>query len=203
MNLLGHRLGDLALGIAAVNDALLWLLLGAIMAVFAGEGSGTYGSDRQPVRYAGLSDRHVPVSASLPAAHRPSCCCATGAMSERALAAVCGVALGSAIATPAARAALRIRRLHRRRGDAERAAPHHSRPPATGGDRGPDAVLFHDDRAAHADRLPFAGISACDAGRDRDRGVRQDRRHDAGGAADRRKLGRLPSRSARWFSRAG
>jgi len=42
MNLLGHRLGDLALGIAAVNDALLWLFLGAIMAVFAGEGSGTY-----------------------------------------------------------------------------------------------------------------------------------------------------------------
>ena len=40
MNLLGHRLADIALGIAAVNDAVLWLLLGAMMAVFAGDGSG-------------------------------------------------------------------------------------------------------------------------------------------------------------------
>jgi Kef-type K+ transport system membrane component KefB len=38
MDLLGDRIGDLALGIAAVNDATLWLLLAGLMTLVAGGG---------------------------------------------------------------------------------------------------------------------------------------------------------------------
>src|SRR6266567_441049 len=37
MDLLGRRIGNYALGIAAVNDAALWLLLGGLMTAVAGE----------------------------------------------------------------------------------------------------------------------------------------------------------------------
>ncbi|MGD9615854.1 MAG: cation:proton antiporter [Alphaproteobacteria bacterium] len=98
MNLLGHRIGDLALGIAAVNDAALWLLLGGMMALLAGEGSGSYGLIVSlcgtPV-YLLVMFRYVRpyMQRITPRLLR------NGGMSERALAAVCGVALGSAIAT--------------------------------------------------------------------------------------------------------
>ena len=98
MNLLGRRIGDFALGIAAVNDAALWLLLGGMMAVFAGEEAGSY---RLIVSLCGtpvyliVMFRYVRpyLQRMAPLLLR------NGAMSERALAAVCGVALGSAIAT--------------------------------------------------------------------------------------------------------
>jgi Kef-type K+ transport system membrane component KefB len=98
MNLLGHRLADLALGIAALDDAVLWLLLGGMMAVFAGEGSGPYslliGLCGLPV-YLIVMFRYVRpyLQRIAPRLLR------NGGMNERALAAVCGVALGSAIAT--------------------------------------------------------------------------------------------------------
>ncbi len=98
MNLLGHRLADIALGIAAVDDAVLWLLLGAMMAVFAGDGSGPYGLIiglcGTPV-YVILMFRYVRpyLQRIAPLLLR------NGGMNERALAAVCGVALGSAIMT--------------------------------------------------------------------------------------------------------
>lgn len=41
MGLIGQRVGRLALGYAAVNDALLWLLITALLAWAAGEGGGT------------------------------------------------------------------------------------------------------------------------------------------------------------------
>src|SRR5437764_10547795 len=41
MDLLGRRIGNYALGIAAVNDAALWLLLGPLMTAVAGEAPGT------------------------------------------------------------------------------------------------------------------------------------------------------------------
>jgi Kef-type K+ transport system membrane component KefB len=98
MNLLGTRLGDIALAIAAVDDAVLWLLLGGLMAVLAGDGSGHYGLIvtlcGTPV-YLFLMFRYVrPYMRRIaPLLLRD------GRMSERALAAVCGVALGSATAT--------------------------------------------------------------------------------------------------------
>jgi Kef-type K+ transport system membrane component KefB len=98
MNLLGTRLGDIALAIAAVDDAVLWLLLGGLMAVLASDGSGPYGLlislFGTPV-YLFVMFRYVrPYMRRIaPLLLRD------GRMSERALAAVCGVALGSATAT--------------------------------------------------------------------------------------------------------
>src|SRR5690242_2189704 len=43
MDLLGRRIGNYALGIAAVNDAALWLLLGGLMTTVAGEAPGSPG----------------------------------------------------------------------------------------------------------------------------------------------------------------
>jgi Kef-type K+ transport system membrane component KefB len=98
MNLLGSRLGDIALAIAAVDDAVLWLLLGGMMAILAGDGSGPYGLIISlcgtPV-YLFVMFRYIRpyIQRIAPLLLRD------GGMSERALAAVCGVALGSAIAT--------------------------------------------------------------------------------------------------------
>jgi Kef-type K+ transport system membrane component KefB len=98
MNLLGHRLADIALGIAAVDDAVLWLLLGAMMAVFAGDGSGSY---RLIVSLCGTPVYLIVMYRYVrPYLQRVSpVLLRDGEMSERALAALCGVALGSAIAT--------------------------------------------------------------------------------------------------------
>jgi Kef-type K+ transport system membrane component KefB len=43
MHLLGQRIGNLALGIAAVNDATLWLFLGVLMTMTAGGGQSQFG----------------------------------------------------------------------------------------------------------------------------------------------------------------
>ena len=98
MDLLGTRIGDFALGIAAVNDATLWLLLGGLMAVLAGESSNSHGLlitlIGTPI-YLAVMVRFVrPYLRRLaPVLLR------NGRMSERALAAVCAVALGSALMT--------------------------------------------------------------------------------------------------------
>ena len=99
MNLLGLRIGDQALAIAAVNDAVLWLLLAGLMAALAGgEASGQYGLlltlGGTPV-YLIVMFRYVRPYLRRLTPHLLR----NGEMSERALAAVCGVALGSAIAT--------------------------------------------------------------------------------------------------------
>src|SRR5260370_28652616 len=43
MDLLGRRIGNYALGIAAVNDAALWLLLGGLITAVAGKAPGSPG----------------------------------------------------------------------------------------------------------------------------------------------------------------
>src|SRR6266702_2735122 len=43
MDLLGRRIGNYALGIAAVNDAGLWLLLGGLITAVAGKAPGSPG----------------------------------------------------------------------------------------------------------------------------------------------------------------
>jgi Kef-type K+ transport system membrane component KefB len=43
MNLLSSRIGHLALGIAGVNDAVLWIFLGLLLAVVTGQGAGGFG----------------------------------------------------------------------------------------------------------------------------------------------------------------
>ncbi|MBV8888981.1 MAG: cation:proton antiporter [Alphaproteobacteria bacterium] len=99
MNLLGRRLGDLALGIAAVNDAALWLLLGGLMTSVAGDAPGNPGLlvslCGTPVYLA------VMVFVVKPLLDRlgPALLLRDGHMSERGLAAVCAVALGSAMAS--------------------------------------------------------------------------------------------------------
>ena len=40
MDLLGNRIGDIALGVAAVNDGALWLLLCGLMTVLSGNAAG-------------------------------------------------------------------------------------------------------------------------------------------------------------------
>jgi Kef-type K+ transport system membrane component KefB len=98
MDLLGRRIGDLALGIAAVNDAALWLLLGGLMTVLAGEAPDSPGILVSliglPIYLAFMVWGVQPLLRwSATALLRD------GRMSERALAAVCAVALGSALLT--------------------------------------------------------------------------------------------------------
>jgi Kef-type K+ transport system membrane component KefB len=100
MNLLGERIGDLALGVAAVNDAALWLLLGGLMTVLAGKSAGTAGLVTSilgtPIYLAAMIFVLRPLLVRL----TPKLLTA-GRMSERGLAAVCAVAIGSAMATQA------------------------------------------------------------------------------------------------------
>lgn len=98
MNLLGQRLGDLALGVAAVNDAVLWLLLAGLLAVVAGGGSdgpGLLVSLIGTPIYLAVMVRYVRPYLRRLAPHLLR----NGQLSERALAAVCAVALGSAMVT--------------------------------------------------------------------------------------------------------
>lgn len=98
MDLLGHRIGDLVLAIAAVNDAVLWLLLAALMTLLAGGVSGGHGIVvtllGTPI-YLFVMFRLVRgfLIRLAPRLVR------NGGVSERALAALCAVAVGSAIAT--------------------------------------------------------------------------------------------------------
>jgi Kef-type K+ transport system membrane component KefB len=43
MDLLGHRIGHLALGIAGINDTVLWILLGVLLTAVAGQATGGAG----------------------------------------------------------------------------------------------------------------------------------------------------------------
>ena len=98
MDLLGRRIGHFALGIAAVNDAALWLLLGGLMTAVAGEASG--GPDML-VSVLGLPIYLAVMVWVVPPLMRRSedVLLRDGRMRERALAAVCAVALGSAMIT--------------------------------------------------------------------------------------------------------
>ena len=98
MDLLGRRIGHFALGIAAVNDAALWLLLGGLMTAVAGEASG--GPDML-VSVLGLPIYLAVMVWVVPPLMRRSedALLHDGRMRERALAAVCAVALGSAMIT--------------------------------------------------------------------------------------------------------
>jgi Kef-type K+ transport system membrane component KefB len=99
MDLLGRRIGNYALGIAAVNDAALWLLLGGLMTAVAGEASG--GPDMLvsvlglPIYLAGMVWLLRPVMRRVAGALLRR----NGRMSERGLAAACSVALASAMIT--------------------------------------------------------------------------------------------------------
>lgn len=88
MNLLGRRVGDFALGIAAVNDAALWLLLGAMMAMVGGSGHRDWivSLCGTPI-YLIVMFRYVRPHLRWLAPHLLR----DGRMSERALAAVCAV----------------------------------------------------------------------------------------------------------------
>jgi len=98
MDLLGRRIGNYALGIAAVNDAALWLLLGGLMTAVSGGAPGSPGVLVSviglPVYLAGMAWLVPPVMR-----RAAGVLLRDGRMSERALAGLCAVALGSAMIT--------------------------------------------------------------------------------------------------------
>src|SRR5271155_417215 len=98
MDLLGRRIGHYALGIAAVNDAALWLLLGGLMTAVAGEAPGSPGV---LVSVLGLPIYLAAMAWLVPPVMRRAAgvLLRGGRMSERALAGVCAVALASAMVT--------------------------------------------------------------------------------------------------------
>jgi K+:H+ antiporter len=95
MNLLGSRLANYALGIAAVNDAALWLLLGALMTAVPGGARGPHFL----VSIVGLPVYLTAMAWLGPPSMRriTGVLLRDGRMSERALAGCCAVALGSAM----------------------------------------------------------------------------------------------------------
>jgi Kef-type K+ transport system membrane component KefB len=99
MDLLGRRIGTYALGIAAVNDAALWLLLGGLMSVVAGEAPGN--PHLLLLSLLGLPIYLVVMVWLVPPVMRraASALLWEGRMRERALAGVCALALGSAMVT--------------------------------------------------------------------------------------------------------
>ena len=98
MDLLGRRIGNYALGIAAVNDAALWLLLGGLMTAVAG---GAPGSPDMLLRALGLPVYLAAMVWIVPPMIRRAVgeLLRDGRMRERALAGVCSLALGSAMVT--------------------------------------------------------------------------------------------------------
>jgi Kef-type K+ transport system membrane component KefB len=98
MELLGERIGSYALGIAAVNDAALWLLLGGLMTAVSGEAAG---APDMLVSMVGLAIYLAVMVWVVPPLLRRAegDLLREGRMRERALAVVCGVALGSAMVT--------------------------------------------------------------------------------------------------------
>ena len=100
MNLLGRRIGELALAVAAVNDATLWLLLSGLMTMLAGRSPGN------PGLVVTLCGSLLYLAAML-FVMRPALARLTprlmrqGRMSEQGLAAVCVIALGSAMVSQA------------------------------------------------------------------------------------------------------
>ena len=98
MNLLGGKIGNYALGIAAINDASLWLLLGALMTVVPGGASDAFG---MLVTLIGLPVYLAAMIWLVPRLMKRAMCVllVDGRMGERALAACCAVALASAMVT--------------------------------------------------------------------------------------------------------
>ena len=98
MDLLGRRIGNYALGIAAVNDAALWLLLGGLMTAVSG---GAPGSPGLLVSVLGLPIYLMAMFWLVPPMMRRAVgvLLRDGRMSERALAGACAVALASALIT--------------------------------------------------------------------------------------------------------
>ena len=98
MGLLGQRIGHLALGIAAVNDAALWLLLGTLMTAIAGAAATPAGV---LVLVLGLPVYLlVMVGIVKPAlAYRVTALAHDGKVSEAALVVIGAAAIGSAMAT--------------------------------------------------------------------------------------------------------
>jgi Kef-type K+ transport system membrane component KefB len=96
--LLGRRLGDLALAIAAVNDAALWLLLGGLMMAVAGREPG---APNIFLTLAVLPAYLAFMAGVLPrwlkgmVANRER----DGTLSEAGLVAICGIVIGSGMVT--------------------------------------------------------------------------------------------------------
>lgn len=101
MDLLGSRIGSYALGIAAVNDAVLWLLLGALLT--AVPSAGARGSTGLLVSVLGLPLYLAAMMWCVPRLMRRivGVLMRDGLIGERALAGCCAVALGSALITQA------------------------------------------------------------------------------------------------------
>src|SRR6266851_3333014 len=97
MDLLGRRIGNYALGIAAVNDAALWLLLGGLVTAVAGKAPGSPGV---LISVLGLPVYLAAMVWLVPPLLRRSedVLLRDGRMRERSLAGVCAVALASAMA---------------------------------------------------------------------------------------------------------
>jgi Kef-type K+ transport system membrane component KefB len=98
MDLLGRRIGHLALGIAGINDAALWILLGVLLTAVAGHAAGGAGVIISLVLlpvYLLIMTRVVrPLLGWL-----VTCRMQNGEVQERALAVVGAVAIASALAT--------------------------------------------------------------------------------------------------------
>src|SRR6266700_6757493 len=98
MDLLGRRIGNYALGIAAVNDAALWLLLGGLITAVAGDAPG---NPDMLLSLFGLPIYLAVMVWLVPPVMRRAAdsLLRDGRMRERSLAGVCALALGSAMAT--------------------------------------------------------------------------------------------------------
>ena len=100
MDLLGRRIGHLALGIAGINDAALWILLGLLLTTVAGrapDGPGVVISLFVLPLYLAVMVRVVrPLLARLVTPRMVD-----GEVRERALAVVCAVTIASALITQA------------------------------------------------------------------------------------------------------
>jgi Kef-type K+ transport system membrane component KefB len=98
MNLLGHRIGQLALGAAGFNDMALWILLGALLTATAGRAPGGPGAAVSllgvPVYLLAMLVVVRPLLGKLINARMQN-----GKVQERALAVVGAVTIASAIAT--------------------------------------------------------------------------------------------------------
>jgi Kef-type K+ transport system membrane component KefB len=98
MDLLGRRIGNYALGIAAVNDAALWLLLGGLMTAVAG---GAPGNPDMLLSVLGLPVYLAAMVWIVPPMIRRAAgvLLRDGPMRESAMAGVCALALGSGMVT--------------------------------------------------------------------------------------------------------
>jgi len=100
MDLLGSRIGQIALGIAAINDGALWICLGLVMAAVTGRSSGV----RSALAVLAIVPCHVAAMAGIA---RPLLRRMAGALagderpSESVFIAVYAVAIGSALVTEA------------------------------------------------------------------------------------------------------